>query len=196
MQGLEDCGVDLEADAMEGSHQVRQETRQVVVAVVEGEPPDSGVCPALIKVGEPVAEQSGLAEPGRCGHQGEPVARIESGVELLGKSRARDELRAPSRREQLGSKHRSRHPRIIKAPQTSAVRKSPTAGTRRARTVAGVGTALSVGGAIRYGCNRFMPTRGRASAPSSSLRSSRACSVMASSVPACCPSDPMTGCLQ
>ena len=113
VQGLEDCRIDVEANALEGSHQVGQEARQVVVAVVEGEPPDSGACLALIKVGEPVADHSGLPEPSRCGHQSKTVARIEGGVELLGKSGARDKLRAPGRRKQLGSEHLSRHPRII-----------------------------------------------------------------------------------
>ena len=115
MQRLEDCRVDVEADALEGGHQVGQQARQVVVAVVEGEPPDPGVWLALIEVGEPVAEHRGLAEPGRRGHESEPVARIEGGVELLGKPRARDELRAPGRREQLGREHRSRHSQIIEA---------------------------------------------------------------------------------
>ena len=90
-----------------------QEAGQVVVAVVEGEPRAAAVCLALTEVGEPVAEHGGLAEPGRCGHEREPVARIERGVELLDQPGARDGLRAPGRREQLGSEDRSRHPRII-----------------------------------------------------------------------------------
>ena len=38
VQRLENCGVDVEADASKGGHQVGQEAGQVVVAVVEGEP--------------------------------------------------------------------------------------------------------------------------------------------------------------
>jgi hypothetical protein len=53
----------------------------------------------LIKVDEPVTEQGGLAEAGRCGNQSEPMARVEGGVEMLGDPRSSDELHAPSRRE-------------------------------------------------------------------------------------------------
>lgn len=45
------------------------------------------------------------------------MARIQGGIELVEEARARDELRAPGRREQLGGEHRSRHPRIIGAPR-------------------------------------------------------------------------------
>lgn len=51
------------------------------------------------------------------------MAGIEGAVELLGKSRARHQHRAPSRREQLGGEHRSRHPRSIGARPSSAPQK-------------------------------------------------------------------------
>jgi hypothetical protein len=43
------------------------------------------------------------------------VSDIKSGVELLDQSGARDQLRAPGWREQLGGQDRSRHSRIIEA---------------------------------------------------------------------------------
>ena len=45
-QRLEDGPVDLEADAVQGRHHVRQEARQVVVTLVQRQPPDAGVRPA------------------------------------------------------------------------------------------------------------------------------------------------------
>ena len=109
-QGLEDCRVDVEAAALESGHQVGHEARQIVVTVIEREPPHLGARPALLKVSEPVADHSGLPEPSRCGQKGQTLASIEGSVELLGKSRSRDKLRAPGWREQLGREHRSRHP--------------------------------------------------------------------------------------
>ena len=114
VHGLEHGGVDVEVDAPEGGHEVGEEPHQVVVAVVEGEPRDADGAPVLIELGEPVAEQGGLAETCRCGHEREPVARLEGRVELLGEPGPRDELRAPGGREQLRGENRSRHhPRII-----------------------------------------------------------------------------------
>ena len=115
-QRLEDCRVDIEFGSLQGGHEVGHEAGQVVVAVIEGEPPDPGVRLPLIEVAEPVTEQGGLAEAGRCGHQSQPMARIEGGVEPLGDPGSGDELWAPSRREQLGRENRSRHhPQMIGA---------------------------------------------------------------------------------
>ena len=58
--------IDLEFGASEGSQQVREKAHQVVVAVIEGEPPDPRVSVPLMEVGEPVSEHGGLAEAGRC----------------------------------------------------------------------------------------------------------------------------------
>jgi hypothetical protein len=51
-------------------HQVCQEACQIVVAVIEGEPPDLRMSLPLIEVGAPVTEQGGLAEASRCGNSG------------------------------------------------------------------------------------------------------------------------------
>lgn len=62
---------------------------------------------------EPVGDQRRLAEPARCRHEREPVVRVKRRVELLDQPRTRDQLRAPGRREQLGSEHPRRHSAII-----------------------------------------------------------------------------------
>ena len=90
--GFEDARVQVESNVAKGRHEVGQEARQVIVAVIEGKPAHLWMCLALFKVGEPVAEHGGLPEPGRCGHEGQPVAGIEGGVELRGKPGARDEF--------------------------------------------------------------------------------------------------------
>ena len=102
---LDDRGVDVEADALQGCHQVRHEPRQVVVTVVQGEPRDAGVGPVSFQLGEPVAEQRGLAEPCRCGHQSRAGDRGR-GVVSSRAARAgpRDQQRATRRREQLGER--------------------------------------------------------------------------------------------
>jgi hypothetical protein len=71
---------------------MRDEPCQVVVAIIEGEPPDPRVPLVLIEVGEPVTDQGGLAEAGRCGYQSQPMARITGSVESLGDPGASDEL--------------------------------------------------------------------------------------------------------
>ena len=83
-QRLEDCRVDIEFGALQGGHQVGHEAGQVVVAVIEGEPANPCIWLSRIEVGEPVTEQGGLAEASRCGHESQPMARIEGGVEPLG----------------------------------------------------------------------------------------------------------------
>ena len=112
---LENAGVDLEAGAVQRGGQVSQQAHQVVVALVEGEPSDSKRFLQLVEVGEPVAEHGGLAEPGGRGQQREPMASDERGVEVLDEPRARNQLSAPGRREQLGREDRGRHLRIIGA---------------------------------------------------------------------------------
>jgi hypothetical protein len=113
-QGLEDrCRLEVYANRFEGRHQVRQEPRQVVVPVVEGEPPGAYVRVSFTQLGDQVAEHGGLPEPSWCRHQRQAMARIKGSAELFSQSGARDGLRAPGRREQLRGEHRSRHSRII-----------------------------------------------------------------------------------
>ena len=104
--------------------------------------------------GEPVAEHRGLAEAGRRGHQGEPVARLQGGVEPLEQPWARDQLRAPGRREQLGGEHRSRHPRIIGAPRRRCDRVRGAARAAYACDPAG-GSGLGRGGTRVTCLSRF-----------------------------------------
>ena len=82
-RGVRTGRADIEAASREGRHQVGQEPGQVVVVLVQREPGDPDLSVASIELGQPVAERRGLAEAGRRGHQGETVARVEGGIELL-----------------------------------------------------------------------------------------------------------------
>ena len=175
-QRLEDGRVDIELGALQGGHQVGHEAGQVVVAVIEGEPPDPCVSLPLIEVGEPVAEQGGLAEAGRRGHQSQPMARIESGVEPLGDSGSGDELRAPSRHEQLGGQNRSRHHhRMIEAQdlryadyERRGHRPDGTASSGLINAMRGPGRAMGLDVASflgRCACSRLRAAAGDSSGP-------------------------------
>ena len=109
VQRVDDGGVEGNADGVEGRHEVRHQPREVVVGGVEGQPADTSVWPALGEVCEPVADDGGLAEARRRGHQRHPMTWVERGVESCGQSSARSQLQAPGWREQLGRKDRHRH---------------------------------------------------------------------------------------
>src|SRR3954467_4290705 len=95
-------------------------TRAKWLSPSSGETTQSDAYLAWIKVGEPVTEQDRLAESSWCGHETESVARLKGGIQLLDQSGPRNELRAPGRREELGSENRSRHaPWILGAQRTS-----------------------------------------------------------------------------
>lgn len=78
LQGLDESRVDAQTDTVEGRRQVIHQASQVVVRVVQGQPPNPGVWLALSQIGEPVAEHGGLSEPSRCRYESEPVAGIGS----------------------------------------------------------------------------------------------------------------------
>src|SRR5215212_9993815 len=103
MQGGENTLPDPLLDGLEGSHQVGEKTRGVVVTLVERQPSDRSLINRAIF--QPLDQQRGLAEARRSGDQRQLAIGLS--LEPLGQPRACDQVRTDLGGSQLG-----RHERV------------------------------------------------------------------------------------
>ena len=98
----------IREDLLEGGDDVSQESGQVIVVFVEGEPGSRPV--DLVK---PVADESGLAKAGRGRNEGELKILLQPLIRPFDQAQPGNEVRPRRRAMQLSQQIRFRHKDII-----------------------------------------------------------------------------------